>query len=198
MRLLRTLTLIGLIYLFAIFISCCDETLEIVYNNIDLFLLDNSGKYPIITNSDSINHAFFGIRLRLLGDIKYSTLKTNSINPINSCYATSCLQTYIKKDNITGLNIYISSPLDNSLTNPINEYFVARYSSDTLAMPVSIEQIVEKINSKSFDWKYEGSEDIDLLLIRQIEIQQSASYIIQMRIDNGTEFLDSTSYVKLY
>lgn len=199
-KLFKILTILITISLLEIIYSCCNEFYKIEYREIDIGFLDNSGRGAIILTSDSVRQDYFGIRLEIKSDVKYSLNSRDKMELIQSCYALTCEETYIKNEKIVGLSIYSSVPFNDflSATDSINDFFAARYANDTTFMPVPLNTMKERINSIIFDWNFHGSEEIDFFLIKPIELHQPAKFKIQIKLNNGKEFLDSTNFIQIY
>lgn len=186
------LNLSGIIY------TSCVINSELYYKDIDIEFLNNSGDMPVVTELPNINHNYFGLRLNLLGN-EYLSSNSN-IGFINSCYATKKPIKYSKTEMINDIKIYSITDFNENISSSdcINDYFVARYHSDTTVIPVTIEQIISMINSNIVKDSYGLiNEEIDLLLIKQPTVPLYTSFIIELNLDNGRTLTDTSDYVNI-
>ncbi len=100
-----TVTLIDLTY------SCCGRTFKLMWTDIYLKNLDNSGQNSIETSSRYINKKAYGIRVEFQDEQIANNFASGIIS---SSWATSCYDDYIYTDTIEYIKILTNADFDEN------------------------------------------------------------------------------------
>jgi hypothetical protein len=201
MKIKKILLILILPLMLELIVSCCDCVAPTIYSytnkSIDLKNLDNTGIEPIVSDSNSIAKAAYGIRLTIE---KEQIAKSEYMNfhLIQNSYATSCecpppIQ-YNPKDSILSIKIMCLSDFDN--THPANsnvsEYFKI-YKNHSYT---TIQNFIKNSHFILYD-KTEFQTTIDFLLVQAPTINSIQKFKIQLYLSDNRVLEKETTSINL-
>jgi hypothetical protein len=179
-RIVKIILIIWVAVLTDIAYSCCGGTLKFRWIDISGKNLDNSGKYAVETNSETINKKSYGIRVEFNEEL---LANNHNAGILSSAMATSCHDEYIYTDTIRYLKILTNANFDAShLRNTdISDLFLGIIPFQGNDLPKHINQVINDIN------KNNNQQDlrVDLFLLYEPKLDSIYSFSIEIGLNNN-------------
>lgn len=181
----------SLIFLLVCIVSCeGDYDVYFEWLGMKAYNAENSNKWPVKDDSDSISMSVYAIKLEM--DVR-ETIKSGRY-PDAETYPTNLN----KLDSLIIISDYdfdISHPAGTNLT----DYFIILNDNYLRSLPANGSRgyFITKIYADDFNDQYTVDE-IDLLLIEKPQFPSRHQFHIEFRLSDGTILKDATKPIYLY
>lgn len=176
-----------------LFISSCESDQNVTYKftDIDIVNINSSPGIPVISNTDSIPKAVFGLRLDL-----YPVETSRSGRTFNESESSVVNENPIRRITITCTGSFDSAhPAGVNITDKFI-YFPGNYLHTQRLVDEYSFQPTAQYNDDYYKNHY--PDHADLLLVKPPDSILSGKFYVTLLFQNGGAWTDSSSLVKLY